>query len=395
MKQNYYLLILFLCVTQLVKGQCSPDLTAPSPDALLLTDVSAECSVIALTAPTATDFCAASVIVTNNAALPITNQGTTIVTWTYDDGNGNTSTQNQNVVITDMSDPATPTLTNVTGECTATASAPTTTDNCSGTITGTTTDALTYSTQGTHTINWTFDDGNGNIISVPQNVVITDMSDPATPTLTNVTGECTATASAPATTDNCSGTITGTTSDALTYSTQGTHTINWTFDDGNGNVISVPQNVVITDMSDPATPTLTNVTGECTATASAPTTTDNCSGTITGTTSDALTYSTQGTHTINWNFDDGNGNVISVPQNVVITDMSDPVTPTLPNVIGQCTATASAPTTTDNCSGTITGTTTDPLTYSTQGAHIITWNFDDGNGNSINVDQTVDRKSVV
>ena len=73
------------------------------------------------------------------------------------------------------------------------------------------------------------------------------------------------------------GTITGTTTDPLTYSTQGTHTINWTFDDGNGNVISVPQNVVINDISDPTTPTLTNVTGECTATASVPTTTDNCS----------------------------------------------------------------------------------------------------------------------
>jgi concanavalin A-like lectin/glucanase superfamily protein/lamin tail-like protein/PA domain-containing protein/type IX secretion system substrate protein len=39
------------------------------------------------------------ITITNNATLPITTPGTTVVTWTYDDGNGNTSTQNQNVII--------------------------------------------------------------------------------------------------------------------------------------------------------------------------------------------------------------------------------------------------------------------------------------------------------
>ncbi|WP_299339545.1 hypothetical protein, partial [uncultured Psychroserpens sp.] len=92
-------------------------------------------------------------------------------------------------------------------------------------------------------INWTFDDGNGNSIVVPQNVIIDDITDPVIPTLSDVTGECSATATAPTTTDNCSGTLTGTTSDPLTYNTQGTYTINWTFDDGNGNSIVVPQNV--------------------------------------------------------------------------------------------------------------------------------------------------------
>ncbi|WP_298900106.1 hypothetical protein, partial [uncultured Psychroserpens sp.] len=68
---------------------------------------------------------------------------------------------------------------------------------------------------------------------------------------------------------------------------QGTFVINWTFDDGNGNVIVVPQNVIVDDVTDPTIPTLADVTGECSATATAPTTTDNCSGTLTGTTSDA------------------------------------------------------------------------------------------------------------
>jgi uncharacterized cupin superfamily protein len=62
------------------------DTTAPVADASSLADVTAQCSVTSLTAPTATDNCAGSVTVTNNASLPITTQGTTVVTWTFTDG---------------------------------------------------------------------------------------------------------------------------------------------------------------------------------------------------------------------------------------------------------------------------------------------------------------------
>ncbi len=58
------------------------------------------------------------------------------VTWTYDDGNGNTSTQTQNVVINDVTAPVPdlPTLADVTAECeVATLTPPTATDNCGGT----------------------------------------------------------------------------------------------------------------------------------------------------------------------------------------------------------------------------------------------------------------------
>jgi hypothetical protein len=314
--------------------------------------------------------------------------GTTPVEFVATDAGGTMSTCAFNVVVNDTEDPATPTLADVTGECEATATAPTTTDNC-GPVTGTTSDPLTYTDQGTYTITWTFDDGNDNIIMVDQTVIVDDVSDPATPTLANVTGECSATATAPITTDNCAGNITGTTSDPLSYTDQGTYTITWTFDDGNDNIIMVDQTVIVDDVSDPATPTLANVTGECSATATAPITTDNCAGNITGTTSDPLTYTDQGTYTITWTFDDGNDNVIMVDQTVIVDDVTNPDTPTLADVTGDCDATVTAPTTTDNCSGTITGTTTDPVTYTDQGTYTITWTFDDGNGNAIMVDQTV------
>ncbi len=68
------------------------------------------------------------------------------------------------VIVDDVTAPVADveTLSDVTGECSATATAPTATDNCEGSITGTTTDPLTYTAQGTYTIHWTYDDGNGN-----------------------------------------------------------------------------------------------------------------------------------------------------------------------------------------------------------------------------------------
>ncbi|MBL0735617.1 gliding motility-associated C-terminal domain-containing protein [Flavobacterium sp. GN10] len=285
------------------------------------------------------------------------------------------------VNVSDTEKPVKPTLADITGECSATVTAPTTTDNCKGTVTGTTTDPLTYNAQGTYTINWSFSDGNGNVETATQKVIIKDTQKPVKPTLADVTGECSATVTAPTTTDNCAGTVTGTTTDPLTYNAQGTYTINWSFSDGNGNVETDTQKVIIKDMQKPVKPTLADITGECSATVTAPTTTDNCKGTVTGTTTDPLTYNAQGTYTINWSFSDGNGNVETATQKVIIKDTQKPVKPTLADATGECSVTVTAPTTTDNCKGAVTGTTTDPLTYSAQGTYTINWSFSDGNGN--------------
>jgi hypothetical protein len=119
----------------------------------------------------------------------------------------------------------------------------------------------------------------------------------------------------------------------------------------------------VKDVTAPTLPQLVDVTGQCTATVTPPTTFDNCAGTITATTNDPLTYSSQGTFVINWTFDDGNGNVVTAKQNVIVDNTTKPVLPTLADITGQCTATATAPSFTNECSGVvITATTTDPLT---------------------------------
>ncbi|WP_300664777.1 T9SS type A sorting domain-containing protein [Fluviicola sp.] len=205
-------------------------------------------------------------------------------------------------------------------------------------------------------------------------------------TLPAVSDECSATLTAP-TADN--GAVTATTTDPTTYTTQGTFTVTWIFTNANGT-ISQTQTVTINDAEDPATPVLSNVSGSCSVTPVAPTTTDNCAGTVTGTTTTVFPVTTIGMTTITWTFDDGNGNVITADQHIIVTDSENPVTTPLPTLNIACNDTVtSVPAATDNCTGTITGTTTDPLSYATPGTYTINWVFADGNGNSSNEAQTV------
>ncbi|KAF2341059.1 gliding motility-associated C-terminal domain-containing protein [Flavobacterium tistrianum] len=383
-------------ISTAVQNVIIKDITAPIVP--VLADVTAECSVTALTAPTATDNCAGTVTGTTTAQLPITAQGTTVVTWIFDDGNGNISTADQNVIIKDITAPAVPILADVTAECSVAAlTAPTTTDNCAGTITGTTMAQLPITAQGTTVVTWTFDDGNGNISTADQNVIIKDVTAPAVPILADVTAECSVAAlTAPTAADNCAGTVTGTTTAQLPITAQGTTVVTWTFDDGNGNISTADQNVVVKDITAPAVPILADVTAECSVTAlTAPTAADNCAGTVTGTTTAQLPITAQGTTVVTWSFDDGNGNISTANQNVIIKDVTPPAAPVLADVAAECSVTAlTAPTASDNCAGTITGTTTTVFPITAQGTTVVAWNFDDGNGNISTANQNVIIKDV-
>ncbi|WJS94032.1 gliding motility-associated C-terminal domain-containing protein [Flavobacterium johnsoniae] len=364
------------------------DITAPAVP--VLADVTAECSVASLTVPTATDNCAGTITGTTTTVFPIVAQGTTVVVWTFDDGNGNISTANQNVIIQDVTPPTVPILADVTGECSSTPIAPTATDNCAGIITGTTTSVFPITTQGTTVVVWTFDDGNGNISTANQNVIIQDITPPTVPILADVSGECSATPIAPTTTDNCAGIITGTTTTVFPITTQGTIVVVWTFDDGNGNISTANQNVIIQDITPPTVPVLADVTGECSVTPIAPTTTDNCAGIITGTTTAVFPITAQGTTVVVWTFDDGNGNISTANQNVIIDDVTPPLAPTLADVTAECSvASLTAPTATDNCAGIITGTTATAFPITAQGTTVVVWTFDDGNGNISTANQNV------
>ena len=152
------------------------------------------------------------------------------------------------------------------------------------------------------------------------------------------------------------------------------------YDDGNGNVSSSTQKVTITDLIPPEYVVLPEVKAHCSVNLITPKTTDNCEGVVIGTTSDPIFYDTPGVYHVNWVFNDGNGNITTTTQVVTIDNSFSPIAPILEDVITQCTVSVSEiPETSDHdCSGKVVATTTDALSYNTQGEYIIVWNFDFG-----------------
>ena len=217
---------------------------APIPDIANLSNVIDQCSG-SLTAPTATSSCYGSIIGTTNTIFPITTQGTTAVSWSFNDLNGNIVTQTQNVIIDDTIAPLIPTLTDITAQCAVTPTAPTTTDTCKGIITGTTSTVFPITNQGSTVVIWTFNDGNGQSVTANLNVIIDDTIAPIIPTLATVNASCSATLIAPTTTDACAGTISGTTTTIFPITTIGTTIVTWTFSDGNGQSVTANQDVNI------------------------------------------------------------------------------------------------------------------------------------------------------
>jgi len=299
--------------------------------------------------------------------------------------------------------PSKTSLDDVIGECSAEiTTTPTASDNCTeGPIFGTTDDPLVYTVQGTYTVTWTYTDESGNTKTQKQTVIVDDVTDPvpSETSLDDVIGECSAEITEiPTATDNCTeGSIIGTTDDPLSYTEVGTYEVTWTYDDGNGNTITQTQTVIVEDTIPPApdVETLPNVEGECSATiTTVPTATDNCIGSVEGTTDDPLTYTEQGTHIVTWTYVDGNGNITEQTQTVIVEDKTPPVpdVATLPTLEGECSVEiATAPTATDNCAGAITGTTngTLPITFDEKGTHTVTWTYTDENGNTSTQTQTV------
>lgn len=183
---------------------------------------------------------------------------------------------------------------------------------------------------GTHTISLTVYDGRGGTDSDEVAITVEDTTAPIPDVdpLQEMRGECSASISSmPTATDNCAGTVIGVTSDPTSYTEQGTYTVTWTYEDGNGNVAMQIQNVIVQDVTPPVPDVdpLPKVRGECSARITLdPTATDNCVGALSGTTLDPREYIEQGTYTVNWTFDDGYGNTTTQTQEVIVKDTTPP-----------------------------------------------------------------------
>ena len=368
------------------------DITEPVPDVASLPALTGECSVMPA-APAATDNCdTGSITGTTTTSLPVTSTST--ITWTYEDSEGNMTTQTQMVTISDETgpDPDMPSLSALTGECMVeTPAAPIATDNCdAGTITGTTDAIFPITTNAI--ITWTFTDETNNTTTQDQQVTITgDMTapDPDMTSLPVLTGECSVMPAAPTAMDNCdTGRITGITTTGFPVTE--TSVITWTFTDMAGNETIQTQDVVIDDVTIPVPEVdpLPALTGQCRVEmATAPIATDNCDGSITGTT-DAFPVTSNST--ITWTFTDMAGNMATQTQEVVVdVIVPAPEIGRLPALTGQCGRVEMpvAPTATDNCTPRIMGITDAVFPITTNS--IIIWTFTDASGNEVRQTQQI------
>ncbi|WGF92961.1 T9SS type A sorting domain-containing protein [Aequorivita marisscotiae] len=301
------------------------DTTAPVPDVTTLPDVVEQCSVTSLPAPTATDACAGSVTGTTTTTFPIT--ASTTVVWTYTDG-ANTSTQNQTVIINDTTAPVpdVTTLPDVVEQCSVTSlPAPTATDACAGSVTGTTT--TTFPITASTTVVWNYTDG-ANTSTQNQTVTINDTTAPVpdATTLPDVIEECSvASLPAPTATDNCVGGVIGTTT--TTFPITASTTVVWTYTDG-ANTSTQSQTVTINDTTAPVPniPNLPTITATCSVDSiPAPIATDNCIGSVTATTT--ATFPILESTVITWSYTDGT-NVSIQNQIIVIEPIDNSVTQT-------------------------------------------------------------------
>jgi len=165
----------------------------------------------------ATDNCNASPSLTGSHSSGVFTVGSTTVTYTADDGNGNTASCSFNVIVTDnqlpsISCPANIVQNNDANQCSAVVNyTVTASDNCG-------TPAISYSKAsgtvfqlGATTVTATANDGNGNMVSCNFTVTVNDtevpaITCPANITVNNTTNQCQAavTVPAPTATDNCS-----------------------------------------------------------------------------------------------------------------------------------------------------------------------------------------------
>ncbi len=376
------------------------DTTKPVPDVTNLPDISAECAISISTPPSATDGCAGKIVAVTDDSLEYSTQGIHVVVWRYDDGFGNTVTQEQRIIIQDVTLPipdvsALPLL---TGECKVTVTdIPTASDSCAKNLSGTTDDPLIYEKKGSYRITWRYNDGNGNVATQQQTVLVTDNTAPTPDVaqLPNIIGACTGSiADYPTATDGCSGKIIGITNDPLHYDLPGNYTVHWVYDDGNGNTSTQTQSVIISGQLAPAPEVnpLPALIGNCNVRVQSKPTATVCGVRIIGTTVNPLSYCKVGIYTILWKYDDGHGNVSTQMQSVIVKDDEAPIpnVAQLPDIKGviessRCMTKTFAvkcrPLATDNCKGRIVGKTCDPIVFNKKGVYVIRWIYDDGNGN--------------
>src|SRR5690606_26061728 len=266
---------------------------------------------------------------------------------------------------------------------------------------GATTEDRTGLTAGSYSV--TITDANGCTATI-NNIVVTQ------PTVVNATAGA-------QTNVSCNGGTNGSATVTVTGGT-GAYTYSWAPSGGTAatatGLAAGTYTVTVTDANGCTDTQSFTITQSAALTAALTTTNVSCPGAADGTASAAVTGGT-GAYTYSWAPSGGtaatatgltagiyavtvtDANGCTVTQSVTVTttpDVTAPVPdvanlPVITNSCGVLSAEIATPTATDNCNGTITGTTSDPLDYTAVGTYEITWSYDDGNGNTSTQAQTL------
>ena len=318
-----------------------PDITAPEN---ITKEATGPTTPVTVGLATATDLVTDPVTITRTPTGNDFTVGTHTITWKADDGNGNTSTAEQTITITDTTKPVIALLgTNPqTVEFGSIYTDPGATatdavdDNDELTTQIAAVSTVNTGTVGDYTVTYTVSDKATNVATpVTRMVTVTDTEAPDISPPADITFEATDTLTPLGRTHY--GTATSSdreamiTDDAPLAFSVGVHTITWTATDTNTLFSTAAQTITITDTT---APDITSIPRNITKEATGPTTpvtvglaiaTDLVTDPVIITRSPEGNEFAVGTHTITWKADDGNGNIITAEQTITITDTTKPV----------------------------------------------------------------------
>ena len=354
----------------------NPTISCPS-DISQTADAGLCTAVVNYTAPIGSDNCGVASVVCSPASGSAFPVGTTTVTCTVTDDNGNTAQCTFDITVTDDENPMISCSSDISqstdaGLCTAVVNyaTPTVTDNCGVSSVVCSPPSGTVFPVGTTTVTCTVTDDNGNTAQCTFDITVTDdenptLSCPSDISQTTDAGLCTAVVNytAPIGSDNC-GVASVTCSPASgTVFPVGTTTVTCTVTDDNGNMAQCTFDITVTDDEDPMIICPSDISqtadaGLCTAVVNytTPTVTDNCGVSSVVCSPASGTAFPVGTTTVTCTVTDDNGNTAQCTFDIMVTDDEAPTVSCPSNIsqtadAGLCTAVVdyTAPIGSDNC----------------------------------------------
>ncbi|NRA75536.1 MAG: HYR domain-containing protein [Planctomycetes bacterium] len=385
------------------------------PPELNLDNDPGSCSAIATWAsPLTTDNCGGATMSSDYSPGDNFPVGTTLVTYTSLDTNGNTTTESLLVTVSDTEAPTisgTPLdmmLDNDSGLCSAIATfgEPSASDNCAvSDISGDHSSGDSFPV-GTSTVTYMATDSSGNTSMSSFTVTVNDIDAPmisqmpASVTLDNDPGTCGAVHAwgDPLASDNCDVNLLSSDHDSGDSFPVGTTVVTYTATDSSGNSNSLAFEVTVNDIDAPsisgmpADMTLDTDAGSCSALASwvDPQGNDNCGAVDLSSDHANGTGFPLGTTIVTYTALDSSGNSAMLSFSITVEDTEDPMISGLPgdlileNDSGMCSAIASwsEPMANDNCGGATLSSDHASGDGFDLGISTVTYTATDSNGNS-------------